>query len=238
MPTEASQSLRCVAMPEPTVLVPSGWLSRWQAYFADRPLALKPRQLEAIGGLIPSLLCGEQSAVTTFHAEARRLSRDARLESARLFHRIESDERSHEAGLQALLSKVPPAADLHAVKRRAQRFFAGLGRAESVAQHFSQIAQLDRAVCIIMWHIEHSDAGADDAVRIIARQIKRDEARHVSISRRHARALGASADDHRTLGEKISAGLGGLLEPVADRFEAIGIDFDHLARRIRYEALQ
>jgi hypothetical protein len=199
---------------------------------------MKTTHREAVARLVPALLCGEQSAVSVFHAEAERLSRKARNVSFSIFRNIEADESLHEAGLQLLCAKLPVPPDLHAIKRRSQRFFLKLGQAKSVKQHFSQVAQLDNAVCILMWHIENSEVGHYPMIGSLIRQIKQDEARHVSISRRHALALGVSRDEYYALGEQVLCGLTKLLAPVADSFETAGVDTDRLFMRIQHRCFQ
>ena len=233
-----AHALNCVNMPIARQRVPKAWFMHWCKTFSDQSLRMKTVHREAIARLVPTLLCGEQSAVSVFHVEAERLSRKARNASLSIFRAIEADECLHEAGLQMLCAKLPVAPDLHAIKRRSQRFFLKLGQAKSVAQHFSQVAQLDSAVCMLMWHIENSAVGRNPMIGSLVGQIKNDEARHVSISRRHALVLGVSRNEYQALGEQVFCGLTKSLTPVADSFEAIGVDSDRLFKRIQHRCLQ
>ena len=230
--------LNCVNMPVARQQVTKAWFKRWYQVFSDQSLWMNTIHQEALARLVPTLLCGEQSAVAVFHAEAERLSKKVRNVSFSIFRSIEADECLHETGLQMVYAKLPVAPDLHVIKRRSQRFFLKLGQANSVAQHFSQIAQLDSAVCVLMWHIENSVVGCNPMIGSLAGQIKNDEARHVSISRRHALALGVSRNDYRALGEQVFCGLIGLLTPVADSFESIGVDSDRLFTRLQRRCLR
>jgi hypothetical protein len=229
---------KCVNMPVARQYVTKTWFRRWYKMFSHQSLWMNTVHQEALARLVPTLLCGEQSAVAVFHAEAERLSTKANNVSFSIFQTIEADECLHEAGLQVLCDKLPVVADLHAIKRRSQRFFLKLGQAKSVAQHFSQIAQLDSAVCLLMWHIENSAVGCNPMIGSLTAQIKKDEARHVSISRRHALALGVSRNEYQALGEQVFCGLTKLLAPVADSFETIGVDSDRLFARLQQRCLQ
>ena len=233
-----TRALSCVNMPVACKGVTKAWFRVWYQTFSHQNLEMKTVHQEALARLVPTLLCGEQSAVTVFHAEAERLSRKARNVSFSIFRSIEADECLHEAGLQMLCAKLPVAPDLHAIKRRSQRFFLKLGKAKSVAQHFSQVAQLDSAVCMLMWHIEKSTVGRNQMIGSLIGKIKQDEARHVSISRQHALVLGVSRDEYQALGEQVFCGLTNLLTPVADSFEAIGVDTDRLFARLQHRCLQ
>ncbi len=238
LPAKDLSEFRCVNMPVARQHVTKTWFRRWYKMFSHQSLWMSTAHQEALARLVPTLLCGEQSAVSVFHAEAERLSRKARIVSFSIFRSIEADECLHETALQMLCAKLPVAPDLHTIKRRSQRFFLKLGQTNSVAQHFSQIAQLDSAVCMLMWHIENSAVGSIPMIGSLTGQIKNDEARHVSISRRHALALGVSRNDHRALGEQVFCGLIGLLTPMADSFEAIGVDSDRLFTRLQQRCLQ
>ncbi|MGQ0557073.1 MAG: hypothetical protein ACT4PN_14140 [Nitrospiraceae bacterium] len=172
-----------------------------------------------------------------FQIEGGQLTRQALNVSVTLLHGIEHDETAHEASLQVLRTKLPAAHDEHAIRRRSQAYFAGLGRADSVAHHFGQVSQLDSAVCAIMWHMQQSAVGGNSLIGRLVERIRHDEARHVSISRRHACALGLSRDDYSRVGELVRGGLTHMLEYVADSFEDIGIDASLLFARIKRGAL-
>ena len=224
---------RCFAPPLRRQTATRTWFTQWRDDFSAPPLAMKTTHQEALSRLAPALLCGEQSAIEIFQTEAENLTREAGNASLTLFHLIENDETAHEASLQLLRAKLPVAGDENAIRRRSQAFFARLGRVKTVAHHFGQVAQLDSAVCAIMWYVQHSEVGGNSMVGRLAERIKHDEARHVSVSRRHALALGLSRDDYSRLGELVRGELTSMLEYVADSFEDIGIDADLLFARIK-----
>ena len=228
------RTYRCFDLPFPRPATKPDWFGRWRTTFQGKHLDLTSAQEEALGRLLPALLCGEQSAIAVFHAEAMRLSHRARRASLTMFHTIEADEDAHETSLQIITNGLTATADSTAIRRRSQVFFAKLGRVDSIAHHFAQISQLDSATCVVMWHLQHCPIGGGSMLGVLAEQIKRDEARHVSISRKHAFDLGISRNDYRAIGTTIRAELVGLIGHVADSFEVIGIDPDRMFKRINH----
>ena len=192
---------------------------------------LSDRESEACARLVTVLLCGEQSAIQIFSAEVRRGR--APLDALNSLRAIERDEQLHEKALRVFCTFLPSPDDAHALKRRAQLFFAKLGRGYDMAHHFGQISHLDSAVCKIMWHIENATADRTSPLRRIANQIKVDEARHVSVSREYASALGLNWQDQADDGINVTDGLIDLLEPLTDSFEVVGVDSDRLFRHLR-----
>ena len=188
-------------------------------------------EMEACARLTTVLLCGEQSAIQIFSAEVRRGRAPA--EALNGLRAIEYDEQLHEQALRAFREYLPRPDDAHALKRRAQRFFAGLGRSRDMARHFGQISHLDSAVCKIMWHVENSSIESLSPLRRMATQIKNDEARHVSVSRRYAASLGLTANNKDDDSIIITEGLIDMLDTLTDSFETVGVDSDRLFAHIR-----
>ena len=209
------------------------WLCALDGHLAPALRRLDEDKRLELARLIPALLCGEQSAVAIFHAEARRLETAAHLTSVALFRAIENDELSHERGLQAMLHVLPVPEDQHTIKRRAQCFYARLGRTAGVAEHFAQIAHLDAAVCRIMRELEGSALAREPVISALFGQLKRDEARHVSVSRWHAAALGMPRREQDALGEDLRKRLVDFLAPLGDAFDALQVDPERLFTRLR-----
>ncbi|MEM8685244.1 MAG: hypothetical protein AAGF72_17585 [Pseudomonadota bacterium] len=199
---------------------------RWLDYLRRHGPKMSSAEMEASSRLATVLLCGEQSAIRIFAAEVQRGRAPAEVLAA--LQDIERDEELHEQALSAFTDYLPPADDAHAIKRRAQRFFASLGRSEDPAAHFARIAYLDSAVCKIMWHIEGSSLNRHSPLRYIASAIKADEARHVSVSRGYARALNPDVLRSGDEPQAIQQGLVEMLAPLADSFETVGVDSDRL----------
>ncbi len=202
------------------------WTTPWRRDLERVGPGMRERELEAAARLVTVLLCGEQSAIQVFAAEARR-QRDRRSAVEDLLT-IERDEHRHEAALLALQEYLPAADDQHQVRRSAQRFFAGLGRVDELGLRFAQIGQLDTAVCKIMYHIEGGSLGPRSALRRLAANIKVDEARHVAVSKQYARGLGVDLKAARENVAYVNERLVGVLALVADSFETLGVDSDRL----------
>mgnify|MGYP001820025849 FL=1 len=209
------------------------WYAQWRRNLQSLGPTMSDSQLEASARLATVLLCGEQSAVRIFEKEIERQRPQATAEGLRQLRYIARDEHLHETALRAFCGYLPTADDQHRLKRRAQRFFAGLGRVESLAGHFGQIAQLDSAVCKIMWHLERAALRSTSPLRLLASRIKLDEARHVSVSRRYASALGLDVRTRAEESGQVRAGLVEMLQPVGSAFEQLGVDSDRLFADLR-----
>ena len=196
------------------------------------PIQGSTSQLESFGRVIPLLICGEQSAIRVFgeisHVDS---ARDMACLTA-AFSSIEAEEAGHELLWQTLAQQLPIPSDLVKLKRRAAVFFAKLGRADSIAGHFAQVSQLDSAVGTIMWCLESSDMATDKRVEVVANRIKREEARHVAVSRKLAFSLGVERETYQELGNRIRCELVTLLTPIADSIEGIGVDAQAMFKRI------
>jgi hypothetical protein len=203
----------------------------WYAHLQTSGPRMSVTELEACARLATVLLCGEQSAIQIFSAEVRRARAPA--EALNVLRAIEVDEQLHENALRAFCEHLPRPGDGHALKRRAQRFFASLGRADDMARHFGQISHLDSAVCKIMWHVEKSSISSVSPLRQIAAMIKNDEARHVVVSRRYASLLGLTSRKRVEDGIAINESLVEMLDPLAESFETVGVDSDRLFAHIR-----
>ena len=209
-----------------------GWYSEWQHELLARGPGMSDSQAEACARLATVLLCGEQSAIHIFAAEVARSREQGASNAWRDLVNIELDEYLHEQALSSFCDYLPQTDDQHRLKRRAQRFFAGLGRVDSLSLHFAQISQLDAAVCKIMYHVEHSDIDAVSPLRLLAGKIKLDEARHVAVSRRYAADMGYSIRAEREDAERVRGQLVEMLQPLGDAFETVGVDSDRLFAHI------
>jgi hypothetical protein len=219
-------------MPHGMNLVSHPWVLSLTSHLSSELTRLSDHQSEQLARLVPALLCGEQSAVCVFQHEAQRLSAQALHESAKLISGIEKDELGHEQTLRALVKDLPYLDELSAIKRHARRFFSIVSRSSDLAQHFSRIAQLDGTVCIIVHAISKGQLGRLACLKEMLDRIKRDEARHAFLSRRHALALGANRSILHEEGAWIGPRLINMLMPVADALEALQVDPDRLFSKI------
>lgn len=192
----------------------------------------------ALGRILPSLACGEESAVHAFYREGNRTSQEGMAASRSLLYQIAREEEQHELLLRRLRSQCPVPNDLEAIRRRAQWFFLQIA-SKDPAIHFARIAGLDSGVCILMAAAAHKTPAFDKAPAIlqIFGRIRSDEARHVKFSRKHAIELGTEPAQLAEGTELARKGLVDILSPLGDAFEIFGVDADRLFRRILSEVI-
>jgi hypothetical protein len=99
------------------------------------------------------------------------------------------------------------------------------------AIHFARVAALDSAVCIVLSTLVKPLSRATALIEIFNR-IRSDEARHVRFSRWHSYDLGADTSLLAKTAARIRGELVALLYPLGSAFEDLGLDADHLFRRI------
>ena len=80
-----TRALNCVNMPVERKRITKAWFKVWYQTFSHQIPCVKTLHLEALARLVPTLLCGEQSAVSVFHAEAERLSQKRTTSAYRYF---------------------------------------------------------------------------------------------------------------------------------------------------------
>ena len=224
---------RCFPLPEASVSAPVQHpLLQWLASDYDLTENLSAVQQQALARLVPLLLCGEQSAVHVFNSEYNRQQ-----QSRRYLAEIEADERLHEEALQQLLEQLPDVTGMHKIKRQAQLFYARIQQAtDSVAAHFYTISQLDACVCVLMNAVANSSIKGSRAARLFT-LIKQDEARHVSIAKKHARELQADIEQHNG-GMPVQQGLVDLLRTQQQAFRDLDIDTEQLFSRLQNMAVK
>ncbi len=194
-------------------------------------------ELEALGRFVPSLLCGEESAVLIFHHESKRLSRESRVEMQKSLLGLAGEEELHEIMLRTLAAWLPDCGDRDEIRDRARKFFFGFASTDP-ALRLAHIAEIDSCVSITLSAMGKESRVARSEVfsRIIGR-IRRDEARHVKICRRHLDEIGISKAQRQEATEKVRLRFVDLMMPVAGAFEDIGLDPDRLFRRIGREPI-
>ena len=187
---------------------------------------------EALATLVPSLMCGEESAVHVFFRAGRRKD-NATSVGRELLWQISAEEAVHEAMLSHLRSELPIVHAFEEIRERAREFFLRMSSNDTATQ-FLQIAALDSGVCKIMAalcgpnsHINHCES-----VHRIACKIRYDEARHVRFSRQYLLDLGKATATFRDFNHRVSIELVALLFPIGGAFETLGVDSDRLFRRI------
>ena len=191
---------------------------------------------QAISDLLPVLICGEASAEQAFGRAVQSLS--ARLPAAmtQALRSIEDDERRHGRVLGQLCETLPPPRSQRPA-RAAARFVRQIQQRDP-ARHLANIAALDAALCRVLSGVcqPGRPLARNPALLAVFDGIRRDEARHVRISRRTAMHLGLGADVLRharmTVGEAFAA----LLLPQAAAFAVLGIDESELRQRLKASA--
>jgi len=192
---------------------------------------LAEAQIEALGRLLPALLCGEESSFHVFSQEVSRLTDAALYRSLALARRIAVEELEHERLLRELRNCCPVPNDLATIRLRARRFFLRMACRDH-ALHFARVAALDSAVCVILAAVTKPLGQARVIVETFNR-IRGDEARHVRFSREHSCELGANNSVLADTAVCVRSELAALLYPLASSFEDLGLDADHLFRRIK-----
>ncbi|WP_144210823.1 hypothetical protein [Shewanella donghaensis] len=228
---------RCFALPsQPLVsrmLSPNG--NRIQQWIVDhdkhKPL-FNNQQAELMASLLPLLLCGEQSAQLVFNGEISRLTGLGQQQLLSSLLEVEADEHRHDIALQLAADEVIHQAQFAQAQRKARRFYASLGRVTDVSEHFVQIAVLDTCVTQIMHAFEHSKLGSHHRFSVLCGLIKKDEAKHVYVSRQHAVDLGATATEFVETQRKVVQQLFGLLNTQHQAFESLGVCLDGLQRKL------
>lgn len=204
---------------------------------ADLRLGLTDAACRAIAGLLPSMVCGEESAVVVFSNESRRAPEDLFADSREALARIAEEESGHERVLRSLASALPEPTNEAAVRRLARRFFHGL-HTDDIGEHFSRIAWLDAGVCAIFASLQRSPSLASAApLRGVIRRILREEGSHVAFSRAYSRRYGVSDRVDRESFLRVRGGLVALLEPCADSLEALEVDPGLLFASLRRRSL-
>ena len=197
-------------------------------------LNLTDREIEALSRFLPSLLCGEESAVVIFAHEGRRLDRAQQARIGASMRRLSLEEERHEILLTKLMDWMPTPDDRDEIHARAQKFFIGLGFASaSPEERLAHISALDGCVSLTLGAMcKNSNLHRSDAFLRIVNRIRQDEARHVRICRGHLEELGVDASARDAAGETVRERFVELMSPVADSFDALGMDADRLFGRI------
>ncbi|MDO6762433.1 hypothetical protein [Agarivorans sp. 1_MG-2023] len=231
LPDERHAMGRCFAT-QAAVLSPEHAIARWAQQYSPDRLSFSDKHSEALALLMPLLLCGEQSAQLVFQQQAKNLEQHSNPLSIKALNEVEADEAWHDEALQWVFSQLPELAQQHKVRRSAQRFYSGLGRSLSLQQQFIRIASLDACVTQLMQMIERGTIGKNHPFSQLCGLIKKDEAKHVYVSKHFAQDLGASVQDMAEERLLVLQKLMTLLSSQAQQFEIIGVDLDQLQQRL------
>ncbi len=200
------------------------------ARIRDSISVLSNNQVTALGRLLPTLLCGEESAFQVFSREGRRISNVQAGHSRFLANRIAADELEHERLIQELRSYCSVPNDVGGTLLRTRRFFLRVASRDP-ALHFARVAALDSAVCVVLPAVVKPLARATALVKMFGR-VRSDEARHARFSRQHSCELGAEMSLLANTAVRVRSELVALLAPLGRSFEDLGVDADNLFHRI------
>ncbi|QQX79305.1 hypothetical protein JK628_17435 [Shewanella sp. KX20019] len=207
-------------------------IMRWLADAQYKPVQFSDIQTDAMSRLLPLLLCGEQSAQLVFNGEIQRLASEQQYSLVACLQDVEADEHRHDIALQHVALAVSQLPEFTLVQRKAKRFYAHLGRVSSYSEHFVRISILDTCVTHIMQAFEHCHLGDEHRFSQLCGLIKKDEAKHVYVSRKHALALGATLEQFSYQHEYVLRDLMKLLQTQGDAFESMGVCLDRLNQKL------
>lgn len=183
----------------------------------------------ALADLLPLLGCGEEAAALAFDELSLGAADDL---SGRALRAIAGEERVHDALLKRLAHALPEPKSAESALRAARRFHIDLGLG-GVDLQFAKIAAIDASVCTVLGRLlrRGGPASSDETVRFTLARIRRDEARHVAVSRRLSLARGVSVAA-RDAAVAARGALAGILRLGGDAFDALGVDPDRLVRDV------
>ena len=193
------------------------------------PWGLTGRQAQAFADLLQILQSGEQSAALTFEVLGRRRKRSGDNDTlTAALSSVAADEREHAVLLARVQSTLPaPLADEH-LQAATERFFSQLV-SRTAGVHFTRIAALDSALCLVLAALRRAQPALFGAA---FQRILTDEARHVALASQYARTL-AQGRERECVAAATRSELSQLLALRADCFEELAIDPQILFRRIR-----
>lgn len=204
----------------------------WLGDTQHKPVQFSDTQTDAMSRLLPLLLCGEQSAQLVFNSEIQRLAAEQQHFLVACLQDVEADEHRHDIALQQVAHSLSELPEFTQVQRKAKRFYAHLGRVSTYSEHFVRIAILDTCVTHIMQAFEHCHLGEEHRFSQLCGLIKKDEAKHVYVSRKHAIALGATLNQFSHQHEYVVGDLMTLLQTQGDAFESMGVCLDRLNQKL------
>jgi hypothetical protein len=193
-------------------------------------VSLEAKAAEALAELLPILCCGEEAAVVSFDRLGRCLALDHPAQAA--LRQIADDERQHDALLRSLRAALPASLQNTSADHSARQFHLNLARGGPVL-HLARIAGLDAAVCTILSRLLRpgSPLACDKGVSTTLNHIRKDETRHVMVSR----GIALAATERQAVRDAAAIARSALAEMLiggADAFEALGTDPARLLREI------
>ncbi len=192
--------------------------------------SLQARKLAAVSRLLCLLGNGEDAAALSFTALARELRSD---HAPAALTKIAHEEEMHGAWVDAAARWLPKPVGARPVIQASRRLHFAIGQG-SVGERLAGVTALDSAACILFSRLLRHGAPLAKTGKIakVLLRIHRDEAQHVAIASSLAVLEGASPRLINRAAD-IRAQFAGVLELVADDFEALEVDPGALFTAIR-----
>ncbi|MCK9194473.1 MAG: hypothetical protein M0P19_11430 [Nevskia sp.] len=204
---------------------------RWEPQITEERLGLSESAAQGLADVLPVLICGEASAELVFRAVESELPDDFDPDLAAALNSIADDEHRHGIWLDTVRAQLPSPSS-RSTARHAARFLRQLA-CQDLGLHLTRVAALDAGVCMILAEVcaRQTPIAASPPLLSLFTRIRRDEGRHVRISRRGAAALGADPSAQADERKRVLAALAALLVPQGPSLAAIGVDINRLQRR-------
>ena len=185
----------------------------------------------ATAGLLALLRAGEQSAQATFSRLVTRLPHGSARELQSALVNIGADEARHDqllaaAGNVAGVVQVRPPTSV-------RRFFLRLESRE-IGVHLARVASLDACVCQTVAAVLNAKPQWLHPTLVLALgEIRRDEGRHVKLTKSLAQKMGVGPELFRDVGAETRHGFDAVLAIYDTALFELGVDTHTLHRRIR-----
>ena len=204
----------------------------WKPSGLNNGLLLDADVAQGLADLLPTLLCGEASAEMVFTQTIKAFSSTYFPELHHELCRIVSDEKRHGEQL-FILSQHLPSPNKRVTAKHAVRFLRSLA-SESLPIHLARLSAIDIGVCIVLALVCRAPPIIEnDYICRLLTLIRRDEGRHVRVTRRCAEMLGLDATIEGKEKIQVLNAFSTLLSRQDDAFIAIGVDPDQLRTRFK-----
>ena len=204
----------------------------WMPSGLNSGLRLDAEVAQGLADLLPTLLCGEASAEMVFTQTIKAFSSNCFPDLHHELCRIVADEKRHGEQL-FILSQHLPSPNKRATAKHAVRFLRSLA-SDDLSIHLARLSAIDIGVCIVLALVcrAHPVAENDYICRLLT-LIRRDEGRHVRVTRRCAKMLGLDAATERKEKIQVLNAFAALLSRQDAAFIAIGVDPEQLRTRFK-----
>lgn len=192
---------------------------------------LTPATMQALGNVLPLLICGEESATLVFDDLAARLQGQLCESHLDALRSITQDENRHADMLEAWRTRLPAAQDRRTAYRTAR--FLRVLKVPDPARQLARLCAVDEAVATVLAALLRRSsvvAGCTELADTL-RQIQQDESRHIRITRHSVQALGLSREHTDWEQARVLHGFIGLLVPMQADLANLSAPLGPLVRR-------